>query len=90
MKLVPVKLDRADDATAPPPADPIVALGQAIGQQASKGGLKADAAADLNHMVDDVAKAIATPNPDDETTKIKALRAKLTTLNKEGKLGADG
>jgi len=57
--LVPVKLDRADDATAPPPADAIVALRRAIG-------------------------------PDDETTKIKALRAKLTTLNKKGKLGADG
>ena len=57
--MVPVKLDRADDATAPPPADAIVALRRAIG-------------------------------PDDETTKIKALRAKLTTLNKEGKLGADG
>ena len=41
-------------------------------------------------MVDDLAHTIATGNTGDVTNKIKALRAKLTTLNKEGKLSDDG
>jgi serine/threonine-protein kinase len=77
--------------TRPPPrTDPITALRQAIGQQVTAGSLKADAANDLNHMVNDLAKTIATGNTGDVTNKIKALRAKLTTLNKEGKLSNDG
>jgi serine/threonine-protein kinase len=76
--------------TSPPPTDPIVALRQTISQQVATGGLKADAAPDLNHMVDDLAHTIATGNAGDVTNKIKALRAKLTTLNNEGKLSADG
>jgi hypothetical protein len=65
-------------------------LRQAIGQQVASGGLKPDAANDLNHMVDDLVKTIATGNTGDVANKIKALRAKLTTLNKEGKLSDDG
>jgi ribosomal protein L19E len=41
-------------------------------------------------MVDDLAKTIATGNTGEVANKIKALRAKLTTLNKEGKLNAAG
>ena len=63
---------------------------QAIGQQVTAGNLKADAANDLNHMVDDLVHTVATGNTGDVTNKIKALRAKLTTLNKEGKLSSDG
>jgi serine/threonine-protein kinase len=77
-------------STSPSPADPIVALRQAIGQQVTAGGLKADAAADLNHNVDDLAHTITTGNTGAVTTKITALRAKLTALNKGGKLSADG
>lgn len=77
--------------TAPPgPTDPIVALRLAIQQQTNAGQLNADTARDLNHMVDDLAKAIANDNPDDEAKKLKALRDKLTSLYKEGKLSADG
>lgn len=78
--------------TSPPPprTDPITALRQTIGQQVTAGSLKADAANDLNHMVDDLAHTVATGNTGDVTNKIKALRAKLTTLNKEGKLSDDG
>ena len=75
---------------SPSPTDPIVALRQAIAQQVTAGGLKADAAADLNHNVDDLAKAIATGNTDAAQTKITELRGKLTALNKGGKLSADG
>ncbi len=74
----------------PPPTDPITTLRQAITRQVTAGSLKADTANDLNHMVDDLAKTIATGNTGEVTNKIKALRAKLTTLNKEGKLSADG
>ena len=77
-------------SASPPPTDPIVGLRQAIGQQVAAGGLKADAGNDLNHMVDDLAKTIATGNTGGVTSKITALRSKLTTLNKEGKLSADG
>ena len=63
---------------------------QAIGQQVTAGGLKADAADGLNHVVDDLAHTIATGNTAEVTNKIKALRAKLTTLNNERKLSADG
>jgi serine/threonine-protein kinase len=77
--------------TAPPrPTDPIVALRLTIQQQVNAGHLNADTARDLNHMVDDLAKAIANDNPDDEAKKLKALRDKLTSLYKEGKLSADG
>jgi hypothetical protein len=65
-------------------------LRQAIDLQVTSGALKADAANDLNHMVDDLAKTIATGNTGEVANKIKALRAKLTTLNKEGKLNAAG
>jgi hypothetical protein len=41
-------------------------------------------------MVNDLAKTIATGNTDEVANKIKALRAKLTTLNREGKLSDDG
>ncbi|HKE67173.1 MAG TPA: hypothetical protein VKB59_21345 [Micromonosporaceae bacterium] len=41
-------------------------------------------------MVDDLAQAIATGNTAGVTTKIKAFRAKLTTLNKENKLNDAG
>jgi serine/threonine-protein kinase len=75
--------------SAPPP-DPIVALRQTIAQQVTAGGLKADAANDLNHMVDDLAHTTATGNAGEVTNKIKAMRAKLTTLNREGKLSAGG
>lgn len=77
-------------SASPSPTDPIVALRQAIAQQVTAGGLKADAAADLNHSVDDLAKTIATGNTGAVATKITALRSKLTALNKEGKLSADG
>jgi eukaryotic-like serine/threonine-protein kinase len=82
----------ASSATSmsPSPTDPIVALRQAIAQQVTAGGLKADAAADLNHNVDDLAKTIATGNAGAVQTKITALRGKLTALNKGGKLSADG
>jgi serine/threonine-protein kinase len=77
--------------TTPPPAtDPIVALRVTIQQQVNAGNLNGDTARDLNHMVDDLAKAIANDNPDDEAKKLKALRDKLTSLYKEGKLSADG
>jgi eukaryotic-like serine/threonine-protein kinase len=77
-------------STSPSPTDPIVALRQAIAQQVTAGGLKADAAADLNHNVDDLAHTIATGNTGAVATKITALRGKLTALNKGGKLSADG
>ena len=77
-------------STSPSPTDPIVVLRQAIAQQVTVGGLKADAAADLNHNVDDLAKTIATGNTGAVATKITALRGKLTALNKGGKLSADG
>jgi eukaryotic-like serine/threonine-protein kinase len=77
-------------APSSPPTDPIVALHQAIGQQVVAGNLKPDAATDLNHAVDDLAKTIATGNTAEVTNKLQALRDKLTTLNKEGKLNADG
>ena len=73
-----------------PPMDPIVALRQAIQQQVNTANLKADAANDLNHMVDGLAKSLTTANPDDETHQLKALRDKLTALKNEGKLSADG
>lgn len=72
----------------PPPTDPILALRQVIQQQVDAGDLKADAARDLNHMVDDLAKSLATANPDDEAKKLKALRDKLASLYREGKLNA--
>jgi serine/threonine protein kinase/polyhydroxyalkanoate synthesis regulator phasin len=74
----------------PPPADPIVALRQAIQQQVDAGNLNTDTARDLNHMVDDLAKSITTDNTDDEAKKLKALRDKLNSLYKEGKLSAEG
>jgi eukaryotic-like serine/threonine-protein kinase len=74
----------------PPPTDPIVALRLAIQQQVDAGHLNADTARDLNHAVDDLARAVANDNPDDEAKKIKALRDKLTSLYNEGKLSADG
>jgi serine/threonine-protein kinase len=77
-------------STSPSPTDPIVALRQAIAQQVTTGGLKADAAPDLNHSVDDLAHAIATGPAGAVATKITELRGKLTALNKGGKLTADG
>jgi eukaryotic-like serine/threonine-protein kinase len=77
--------------TAPPPlVDPIVALRRSIQQQVDAGNLNTDTASDLNHSVDDLAKSIATGNTNDETKRLKALRDKLTSLYKEGKLSADG
>jgi serine/threonine-protein kinase len=81
--------------TRPPPRtapviDPITALRQTISQQVTTGNLKADAATELNHMVDDLVKTIATGNTADVMNKIKALRAKLTTLNKGGQLSDTG
>jgi eukaryotic-like serine/threonine-protein kinase len=77
--------------TAPAlPTDPIVALRQRIQQQVNAGNLTPATASDLNHMVDDLAKAITTGNTDDETKKLKALQDKLTSLFKEGKLSAEG
>jgi hypothetical protein len=70
--------------------DSITALRQAIARQVTAGALKADVGNDLNHMIDDLAKTIATGNAGEVTNKIKALRAKLTTLNKERKLSDDG
>jgi serine/threonine-protein kinase len=70
----------------PPPTDPILALRQTIQQQVDAGDLKADVARDVNHMVDDLAKSIASANPDDETKNLKALRDKLASRYKEGKL----
>jgi serine/threonine-protein kinase len=75
---------------AAPVTDPITALRQTISQQVTAGNLKADAATDLNHMVDDLVKTIATGNTADVTNKIKALRGKLTTLNKGGQLNDTG
>ena len=74
----------------PPPADPIVGLRRSIQQQVDAGNLNTDTASDLNHMVDDLAKSITTGNTDDEARKRKAIQDKLTSLNKEGKLSADG
>jgi eukaryotic-like serine/threonine-protein kinase len=81
--------------TRPPPRtaavlDPITALRQTISQQVTDGSLKVDAATDLNHMVDDLAKTIATGNTGEVTNKIKALRAKLTTLKKGRQLSDTG
>ncbi|WP_460491966.1 serine/threonine-protein kinase [Dactylosporangium cerinum] len=73
-------------SASPPPIDPIRAMRQVIQQQVDAGALKADAARDLNHMVDDLAKSLATANPDDETKKLKALRDKVASLHSEGKL----
>ncbi|HTJ39731.1 MAG TPA: serine/threonine-protein kinase [Dactylosporangium sp.] len=74
------------ESVAPSPTDPIVAMRQIIQQQVDAGDLKADAARDLTHMVDDLAKTLTTANPDDETKKIKALRDKLASLYREGRL----
>jgi polyhydroxyalkanoate synthesis regulator phasin len=63
---------------------------RSIQQQVDAGNLNTDTASDLNHMVDDLAKSIATNNTDDQTRRLKALRDKLTSLNKEGRLSADG
>jgi hypothetical protein len=73
-----------------PPVDPIVALRQSIQQQADTGGLKPDAVKDLNHLVDDLAKSMTGGPPDDETKKLKALRDRLTSLYREGKLTSTG
>jgi serine/threonine-protein kinase len=91
----PPALGPATGAATPPtpppsPTDPITVLRQTIQLQVTTGSLKADAANDLNHMVDDLGKSIATANTDDETHKLKALRDKLTALKNEGKLSADG
>jgi hypothetical protein len=69
-----------------PPVDPIVALRQSIQRQADTGGLKPDAVKDLNHLVDDLAKSMTGGPPDDETKKLKALRDRITSLYREGKL----
>jgi len=74
----------------PQPADPMLALRQSIQRQSDIGGLKPDAVRDLNHAVDDLAKSITSANPDDETKKLKALRDKLTSLYREGKLTGAG
>jgi eukaryotic-like serine/threonine-protein kinase len=77
--------------TQPPsPVDPVVALRQAVAQQVATGDLKPDAATDLNHMIDDLTKTIATGSAVDVANKIKALRAKLTTQHNEGKLSDAG
>ncbi|WP_238005559.1 serine/threonine-protein kinase [Dactylosporangium sp. AC04546] len=68
------------------PVDPILALRQAIQRQVDAGALPADTSRDLNHMVDELAKSIATDNPDDETKKLKALRDQLAKLYTDGKL----
>jgi hypothetical protein len=89
----PRRSSAAPTSTASPsprPTDPIVALRQAIGQQVTVGNLQAPAGNDLNHMVDDLAHTIATGKTGAVTTKLTALRSKLTTLNKEGKLSTDG
>jgi hypothetical protein len=70
--------------------DPIVALRQSIQRQSDTGGLKPDAARDLNHLVDDLAKSMTGGPPDDETKKLKALRDRLTSLYREGKLTSAG
>jgi serine/threonine-protein kinase len=89
-RVVAPSTSAAATQTPSPPTDPILALRQAIQQQVDAGSLKADAANDLNHMVDDLVKSIATANTDDETHKLKALRDKLTALKNEAKLSADG
>ena len=65
-------------------------LRQSVQRQADTGALKPDAVKDVNHSVDDLAKALSSANPDDETKKLKALRDKLTSLYREGKLTAAG
>jgi serine/threonine-protein kinase len=75
---------------SPPPVDPMLALRQSIQRQADTGDLKPDAVKDLNHAVDDLAKSMATANPDDEMKKLKALRDKLTSLYRAGKLTDTG
>jgi serine/threonine-protein kinase len=71
---------------APSPTDPIVALRQVIAEEVSTGDLKPDAATNLNHMVDDLAKTVATGRAPDITRQITAIRGQLTDLNKGGKL----
>ncbi|GAA4243843.1 serine/threonine-protein kinase [Dactylosporangium darangshiense] len=74
------------ESASPSPTDPIVAMHRTIQQQVDAGDLKADAARDLTHMVDDLAKTLTTANPDDETKKIRTLRDKLAGLYRDGKL----
>lgn len=77
-------------APSPTPVDPIVAMRLSIQHQVDLGNLNSDTARDLNHMVDDLAKSVATGNTGDEQKKLKALNDKLTSLYKEGRLSADG
>jgi eukaryotic-like serine/threonine-protein kinase len=77
-------------ATPSPPTDPILALRQLIAQEVKTGDLKPDAATDLNHAVDALAKTVATGRTPDILKQITAVRGKLTTYNKEGKLTDSG
>jgi serine/threonine-protein kinase len=76
--------------TTPSPVDPIVALRQVIAQEVNTGDLRPDAATDLNHAVDALAKTVATGRAPDITKQITVVRGKLTTYNKEGKLTDGG
>jgi hypothetical protein len=54
------------------------------------GSLAAKAAEDLQHKVDDLAKAIAVQNTEEQAKKLKSLRDELVSLYEEGKLTAEG
>jgi serine/threonine-protein kinase len=88
---VPAQTLPTTPAPPPPaPVDPMLALRQSIQSQADTGGLKPDSVRDLNHAVDDLAKSMTSANPDDEAKKLKALRDKLTSLYREGKVTGAG
>lgn len=72
------------------PTDPIAALRRSIREQVNAGSLAAASAEDLQHKVDDLAKAIAVDDTEEQAKKLKSLREKLISLYEEGKLTADG
>ncbi|GAA0736138.1 serine/threonine protein kinase [Dactylosporangium roseum] len=79
-------------ASTPPAARPdrIVALRRAVRQLTDAGDLDANTAADLNHMIDDLAASIATGDPADEARELEALRGTVTDLYRNGRLAPDG
>jgi eukaryotic-like serine/threonine-protein kinase len=78
------------DTQTPGPTDPIAALRRSIRQAVAAGSLAADAAEDLQHKVDDLAKSIAVDDAEEQAKKLKSLRDRLLSLYEEGKLTADG
>lgn len=73
-----------------PPADPIATMRLSIQQQVNTGNLNPDAASDLYHRVDDIAREISEGDTDDATKKVNEFRDKLSSLLDGGKLSAAG